>query len=73
MPRRNYAKIPSPLDIELASNADLNTKWEHIIDGSGGGKERYPSPRERIRINEALIGQSKIQTVDYVNTLHTKN
>ena len=72
MPERNHAKIPDRKDITLAADADLNKTWEQVENPPTGNK-KFRSPRERITVNEALVGQSRIQTSDDVATPHTKN
>lgn len=51
--REPRVKILDPIDVELASDADLNETWQKR---RGEGK----SPRERITIKEALIAQSRL-------------
>ena len=49
---RNLAKLKDPLDISLAADADLNTKWSRA--GS-----RYKNPARKITVAEALVAASR--------------
>jgi hypothetical protein len=44
---RGKVKIPGKIDIELAVDADLNSLWK---------SKRYPSPRQMINIQKAILG-----------------
>jgi len=48
--RKEKARICDKIDIELASDADLNSLWENETGG------RSPSPREKITIGQAIVG-----------------
>jgi len=52
MSKNPERKFPlSPIDVDLASDADLNTIWEEV--------EEKPSPRQRFTVEEADLAQTE--------------